>query len=266
MAQEVNQELLDNLSHYYRKKYAPEHAFADAVGMLQMFPGVVAIWPMSVVFGSGNVIDLSGSGTHLTNNNTVTFNAASDGLVAYANFVAASSQYLSHTDGVPFDISGTEAFIGNVKGLTVGGWYNFDVITGTPGLMTKWNSTGNNRSYALTLSGASLPVFQVSNTGAAVTNVATSTTAVAASRWYFIAGTYVPSTSISVWVNGLETVNTTAITASVFNGASIFSIGSFGNPTAHFDGKASLCFLCAAAVPDHFIETFYDFTRPLFGV
>lgn len=261
MAQQVNQELIDNLVHYFRRRYAPEHAFADAVGMLQMFPGVVGIWPMSMTDGTGQALNVTGA-NHLTNNNVVTFNAASDGLVPYTNFVAASSQYFSHADGAPFDILGTEAYIGQ-PGLTMGCWVRQDALTARA-FIGKFGAAGQ-RSYYLADVGTTKYWSIVSGDGTALTHVESSVSPLA-DVWRFVCARFTPSSELKIWVNSTTNVNTTSIPASIFNSTSEFRIGATADGAGFFDGHISLAFLCAATVPDHFIETFYDFTRPLFGV
>lgn len=44
MPSEYNPQLVENMSAKFRRLNNPAHAMADAVGMLQMFPGLVGLW------------------------------------------------------------------------------------------------------------------------------------------------------------------------------------------------------------------------------
>lgn len=244
----------------FQKRYEPNFAFAQAIGMLQMFPGVVGIWPGSVTDGAGQMVDVSGNGNHLTNNNAATFNAASDGLVPYVNIIAALSQYFSHLDGAPFDITGTEGFIGNVtgdiSGLTMGCWTKFDRLATQEAIISKVSgSTG----YMLRKESDNDLRFQIE---AKTFDFATVT---ATTPYQFVAVKFEPSTRMTGWLNGDRAEDTASIPASITNTVIAFAIGSRIS-TDFFDGRVSLAFLCASAVPDVFITTFYQQSRALFGV
>ena len=261
MPTEYNPQLIEAMSAKFRRLNNPAHAMADAVGMLKMFPGVVGIWPGSATDGAGQMIDVSGNGNHLTNNNTATFNAESDKLVSYAECVRASSQYFSHTDGAPFDILGTESHIAQ-NGLTFGCWmYTTEVVY--QGVISKSNNSPN-RSYRLFFYGPNGIGVNFSSDGSSA--VQALNTASPIYSWYCAIGRFTPSTAVDLFVNGVQTTETAGIPASLNNNAEIFSIGSIGGSGFYLNGNTALMFLCAAAVPDIFIDTFYQFTAPLFGV
>src|SRR5438876_10841799 len=70
---------------------------------------------LTVYYALSNTSDATGGGLTLTNHNTVTFSAGKVGNAA--NFVAASSQYLSRADSAAFQM-GTGDF-------SVAAWVNF---------------------------------------------------------------------------------------------------------------------------------------------
>lgn len=258
--QRRNDDLVNLLSADFQNRYEPNFSFAQAVGMLQMFPGVVGIWPGSVTDGAGQMVDVSGNGNHLTNNNTATFNSTADGLVPYVNLIAASSQYFSHATGLPFDITGTEAHIGNVtgniRGLTMGGWVKFDRLTTQEAIMSKISgATG----YMLRKESDDDLRFQINGVAFDYDTVTTTT------PFQFVAVKYEPSTLMTGWLNGDKSTSAAGVPASITTAALAFTIGS-RIAVDFFDGRFVLPFLCASAVPDVYIDTFYQQTRALFGV
>lgn len=257
--------LIRAITPFFRRNYAPQHSFADAVAMLHMFPGLVGLWPCSAVGASGQLMDIGGNSLALTNNNTVLFNAAATSLIPWAEFASGSSEYFSLADTAILDITGSETHItGAIRGLTLGGWFYFTTNPASSfGLMSKNVPTGNQRAYTLFRHSSLFVRMQVSGDGSAAV-AADSVSTVSAGTWYFVAGRFDPSTELAVWLNDEKTINTTSIPASLFNSSAAFEIGRTDSGN-YLNGRSSLCFLCAAAVPDIFVNTFYDWTRPLFG-
>ena len=238
-------------------------------GVLSAFlalPGLRGFWPMSVFDGSGNAIDVSGHGHTLTYNGNPTYNVT--GLAPYLA-LDGTGDYLSKADDEDLDILGTEAYVG-IPGLTLGGWFYSTDTTNSRGAMSKWDSTGPQRSYALLLGGAveGDPVlFYISDDGTNTDNVVSSV-GYSASTWTFIAGRFDDSDTgaeQAVWVNATKTTDTTA-RAAAFNSTADFLIGGRHGGNDLMTGRASLCFLCAAAVPDNTISLLYQCSRGLFGV
>lgn len=249
-------------------------AMAWSIGMLQLFPGLVGLWPGNVlgsgVTGNLYYADLSGHGLDLTRNagTFIIADTAQSGLFSYYWFNGTSG-YANHTDANILDIVGTESGIwSDQRGLTIGGWFKFDVATpaAEENLMGKYNPSGNQRSYLLKRTTAGRIQMQASTDGATQFNSG-SNAVMATDTWYFVVGKYVPSTSIATYINGqLDSQQTSSIPASLFNSTAQFSMGANSNgPSNYFDGQASLCFLCAAAVPDAMIQSFYQYSRALFG-
>ncbi|MBI2550034.1 fibronectin type III domain-containing protein [Candidatus Woesearchaeota archaeon] len=74
-----------------------------------------------------------------------------------------------------------------------------------------------NRSFTLDEQSSGVPIFLISQDGAINNNTAATTT-LQNNTWYHIAGVYVPSTSISIYVNGvLEGNKTAGIASSILN-------------------------------------------------
>jgi hypothetical protein len=235
-------------------------AWARAVGMLQMFPGVRGIWPMSAQNSSGQVIDVSGNGNHLTQSGSPLIVAATTSLFPYVSY-ATTGRYHFHTDSAEFDILGNEPYVfSGIRGLTMGCWVRRqNVSAAQEGFLSK-RSTGNS-GYALygITTGA---VRGIIGSGA-VEGIVTSAAVAANNEWRFCALKFVPATSVSVWLDSEKTTVATAI-ATIDNNAANFQIGNLAG--LYLNGFISLAFLCAAAAPDLFINSFYGYSRGLYGV
>lgn len=244
----------------------PEIPLISPVGFYQDLPGLVGFWPMSSVQRStGNVYDLSGQGRTLTYNGNPTFNIY-NGVVPYAD-VDGTGDFFSRTDETDLDILGTETiYASSVRGLTTGGWFWIDTLGGVArGLIGKWNGTGNQRSWILLVQTDNDIQFLVSADGIAG-NTNDTGFSPTTGQWYNIVARLVPSTSQDVFINGTKYTYTTTIPASIFNGTASLEIGAFNAGTNNLDGRASLCFLCANALPDSLIESIFQTQRMGFGV
>lgn len=183
-------------------------------------------------------------------------------------FFNGVNAYFSHADAAAFDISGTETVVQafpSYRGLTLGGWFYFDLAT----IDTNEFLIGKARQAASASSSYHLfrratdekIVFFVSD--GTITGVASE--AVTSVGWRFLVGRYTPGSELKVWVNSSTGINTTSIPSSLQNTSQPFTIGADALSGSFFDGLASLCFLCAAAVPDVMIETFYQYSKVLFS-
>jgi hypothetical protein len=233
------------------------YTMADALGTLQGFPMLRALWALSSVNESGNVFDISGQGRTLTNNNSAPFGMGNN-IVPRVAF-NGSNQFLSRADEAGLDITGA---------LTIGGWFQFNALGTAMSCAGKWLTTGDQRSYLLQKGPANNPEFFVSGDGAASVGVGVYGVGINTSDFVFMAARFTPSTEIAVWGNNQKNVVTTGVPASLFNGTAGFNIGANNNGAAQLlNGRAALaCFLCAATIPDSLIKRFYTISRTLFGV
>lgn len=256
-------DLLAVLTADVQLRYEPNFAVKSAVSAMLALPGLRACWPLSCVDyqAADQAKDVAGGGYHLTNNNAVVFDYAN--LIPYAEFTRASSMHLSRADGGAgnwADILGTEAFIGT-PGLAMGGWfYRNDVSVGTEGLMSKRPAINSGYAFYGLNTGA---VQAAIGSGAAQTT-ATSTTLAGDNEWHFYAMRFIPSTSVSVWIDDNQIDQATAI-AAINDNTDAFEIGEVvgGN---YLDGRASLCWLCASALSDAIIGCLFQQQRAMFNV
>lgn len=237
----------------------------DLISPFLSLPGLVGFWPMSSVQRStGNAYDLSGQNRTLTYNGNPTYNIYGN-KVAYLD-LDGTGDYLSRADETDLDVLGSETiFASGVRGLTVGGWFWFNNKTNSYHLMSKNNATGNQRGFQLLYS-QPLTAMQAVVSVDGINNTTLTTGAdITAQIWYFMVMKFEPSTRLSLTINGTKYSTTSSIPASIFNNTASFIIGANGNISNLLQGRASLCFLCANAVPDEIISSLYQ-TRGAFGV
>lgn len=259
----LNRDLIDQILPYVQMRSEPNFGYVNAVSAIKMLPGLRAAWLMSTVINTGgiavNVPDTTGNGRTLTLNGGVVFNALD--LIPYADF-NGSTGYLARADEAELDIIGNEAYIG-IPGLSIGGWVWFDALGSQEGIVTKDQNGITNRSYRLIKTTGNIIRFSVSNTGSAVVSV-DSAAIPGAGQWMFVCGVFTPSTSLRVYLNSVSVVNTTSIPATIFNSTAPLELGRWAG-TNYMNGRQSLMFLTASALPASTVLSLYHQTRPLFG-
>lgn len=266
--QVANRQLVQLLSAWFQSRREASFAWSRAASEYLALPGLRGFWPMSSVdyTAASRARDLSGQGYHLTDNNTPTFNF--DGLAPYVEF-NGTTQYLSRADGGVgnwADILGTETYIdAAIRGLTLGGWFYFDDATPatTEDCIDKRVAAAANSSYSLGRLATAQIFFNVSTGAGFVTAPGAN---VGADRWVFLVGRYIPSTSVDVFVDDDEVNTVIGVPASLVDSTAPFTIGARGVPSQYLDGRASMCFLCAAALSDAIILSLFEQTKAMFGV
>lgn len=275
--QKRNDELVDLLAADFQRRYEPQFAWANVCSMFQLLPGLRGFWPMSAVSATPAVIDLSGNLRTLTYNGDPIFGldlTTARSLAPYIRF-DGTGDYLSRADEGGLDITGTETYFasqattaGAARGLTLGGWFYPEDNASQEGLITKWSAAAGNYSYGLWTRGdvANDPVrFEISDDG--TNSDSADSGAYSVDTWQFMAGRFNDADTgaeLAVWLNGTKTTAATA-RASIFSGNADLYVGS-DMPGNTYEGRASLCFLCGAALPDVVLFALYHQTRALFGV
>jgi hypothetical protein len=148
----------------------------------------------------------------------------------------------------------------------LGGWFNADSVATPRGLITKGTSVAAASAYELWLENTATPdlAFRVS-TGAAFITVVLHNIFVQ-SAWSFCAARFIPSTELKCWYNTVSATNIVAVPATLRASTETFVVGAFDPNVLPFDGRASLVFLCAAALSDETITALFQNTRSIFGV
>src|SRR5690606_8556670 len=145
------------------------------------------------------------------------------------------------------------------------GWFRPDIATPATAehMLQKWDTVGNQRSYLMQRVTNGSVRFLITPDGSTQYTTA-GTPPLNISEWYFLVARFTPSTSIEMWLDGaMSAQNISSIPMTIFGSTADFVIGA-GVGGGFFAGRAALCFLCAAAVPDATIQTFYNYTSPLF--
>jgi len=265
--QQRNAQNVRLLSADLQPRYEPNFAWKSAVSAYLALPALRAFWPMSSVdYAVANrALDLSGQGYHLSDNNTPLFNY--DSLAPYVEFDGAN-QYLSRADGGAAtwaDITGTETYVNSaVRGLTLGGWWWIDQSTGSNQHLINKNNGGATLAYFLRFSNATSTAAFVIDDGVGSQTLDTVGT-VSFLEWHFIAGRFDPSNQMSIWLDDVQCDAGTA-RASIQDTTAPLTVGATGVPNLYLDGRASMVFLCAAALSDAIILSLFHQTRAMFGV
>jgi hypothetical protein len=267
--QKRNDEQVALLAADFQQRYESGFSWRTACATYQALTGLRGFWPMSAISSAGNAFDQSGNVRTLTYNGNPTYDF--DGLAPYIR-LDGTGDYLARTDEAGLDILGTETFLAaGHRGLTLGGWFRPEDDTNTQMIMSKWGAAGGGQfSYVLELRGADAgdPVrFGISDDGTNSDSV-DSTTGYSTNTWHFCAGRYNDADTgaeLAVWNNEEMTTAATA-RAAIFNSNADFRIGARGDGTLLYTGRASLCFLCAAALADATVWAIYQQTRALFKV
>lgn len=268
MTSQVNAKMIGDLSAWFRRRNDPTHSFADVLGMMQMFPGVAGIWPGSVVNASGQLVDISGNGLHMTANNAPQFGCLSynNYLSPFVRYVAGFSQYhsLASAAGSVTDINGNEAYIrSEANGFTFVCQVSFNAVPASSFHVASKSTPGGN-AWILEKTAANNIKFSIFNS--TIQYVVNSSITVVANQQYIITARFYPSTGLYLRVNNDEQSNTTSIPATIDSNSTPFTIGARGTPSNYFDGTIQLSGLFAAFVPDEIENVYYEMTAPLFGI
>lgn len=245
--------------------YQPLVDIADAErnvhSAFTLLPGLRGFWPMSAIDASGNAMDHSVNGQMLTYNGNGMYDL--DNAAPYIALDGAGD-YLSHVDIGLYDILGTESYVNTaLRGLTFGGWFYHAGMGDSEAYISKYSVSGN-LSYYLLKNTADKVQFIISSNGTALTSMSLDRE-ILVETWTFAVGRFIPGASQSVFVNSEVGTASTTVT-SIFNSNAPLQVGNGANNAHYLEGRASLCFLCAAALPSALIGNLYQVSRKLFGV
>ena len=270
--QQLNAEMIDLLRAYFQDRNEPNFAWKSAVSATLAIPGIVAVWPMSVVRrdnATDRARDVAGGGYHLTDTNGVVFGYEAASLIPIAEFLGTNEYLLRGDGGVAAwaDITGTEAHIRAAEqGLTIGGWFYLKDVTANSALMAKWDGPADERSYMLYVNGASsLFQFYVTSAGTAVSSVNVNGPIAVVDSWYHVVGWFDNSgNTINICVNG--TTTSLAYANTIFDSDSDFTIGASDVPGYFTTGLETLCFLSQCGATASQVTNHFQQTRAMFGV
>jgi hypothetical protein len=202
------------------RSYSPTTSWGHAVSMALMFPYLRGLWSFSSIDELNKVYDYSGQGRVLSNGTAFpTFGYK--GLMNYGDYVRANSQYMTRADEAGLSITGA---------LTIMAWVYFDALsTGNDtGIISKWYiPVLAQGSYLLHKDAANIFKFSITRDGTTVTTIGDAGVNYSASKWFFVAGTFNPQTSMKLFVNGNWYTLVAAIPASIYDGTEALRFGSY---------------------------------------
>ena len=259
-----NNEAVGLLSADFQKRAEPNFAWQNVLSMYCMLPGIRGFWPTSSFGQVGandyDLIDLSGQGRHLTGAAAPLY--GHDGLAPYVS-LDGQKDWFSRATETGLQIQGNEAYVVE-PGLTLGGWWWFDAYGADRAMIAKWVGPAD-LSYLLYYENAAGQwKFSISQNGAAAACAVGSSVAPATGQWYYIVGRFDnTANTIDIWGNTTQNSGACA-TANIFSGAADLTIGATAGGGTLLDGRASLVFLCASALPDYTINALYGHTKAMF--
>jgi len=258
-----NDSMMQQVDSQYRRTYAPNYAWADVMGAYTMIPGLRGFWPMSTVDYQGNAFDFSEISQTLTYAGNPTYNL--QGLAPYID-LDGTGDYLFRNDRADLDILGTETYIAPaLQGMTVGGWFYFDVLGSVDILMAK-SDLGAQQSFLLSKSVLDVISFSTYAAGGGGGAATVGANTVAATNWYFIVGRFdTTANEMDLFTDDAIENLAAGVPAAIFNSTAQFTIGASSGGTFPLNGRATLCFYTAAALPTSYILSLFHISRALFG-
>lgn len=156
--------------------------------------------------------------------------------------------------------------------LTISAWVRSTATLSGVDMVGKYNASASNRGYLFYCdsAAASKVSLRISSDGAASV-VANGATTFNDGEWHHVAGVYVPSTSITVYLDGIvDGSETASVPASIFNSTLNAAIGARNGSSASnfFDGDIKYVRIYNRALADfeiHHIFSGYSITNALVG-
>lgn len=246
-----------------------QDAYARALQFALMQPGLIGAWGGVLDRNTPALVDVSGNGMHLTFNGDAHISQGTNRQFAPYIALDGTGDYMSRADEAKLDILGTEARLASgLRGLTFSAWVRFgNAAAASENISSKWNATGNQRSWIMLRTNTGTLQTNVSSAGTVTTAAAASTGTIAANVWTHVAWTFQPSTAVRNYINGAAGgVTTSSVPAALFNSSSAFVLGGDGAFGGLMTGDIALPWLSASLVSADLISYYYHMTKGLFGV
>lgn len=229
--------------------------------ILGIAPHLRLFIPFSSVNESFDAYDLSGQGRTMTG--TALVAACYNNFGALAPYIAYDGVSMYHTraDEAGLDLTAT--------GLTVMCWAYYKALTARMGLITKDDGTNANCNFGLYERGdvASDPAqFVVANgvNSYSINSTVVPVTGMVPAQLYFVAGRWVPSVSVDVFVDDTKTSNVTGIPATLNNSTAPLNFGGRNDGATLLNGGMTLAAIWNTWLTDTQIEAIRQAAYPLF--
>lgn len=263
------QKNLDGLTRRVDSLIKPETAsaadYTKVAALYQSLP-CLRFLGLGGLGSGGEWRDASNNGMSLTYNGNPVMSYTTQGAPYF--YYDGVGDFHSHADDAHFDITGTDTVVAAaVRGMTCGAWVYFQNGTGSSEwILSKYLTTGNQRSYALRRAIGGVLQAYVSTDGTALVNVVSVGT-LSQAVWYFVAMRFMPSATLDNWLNDTKATQAAGVPASIFNGTAVFEVnGINAGGTELMTGRVGFPFVCACALSDAIIGQLYQSSRGLFGV
>ena len=186
------------------------YRFAAADTGIPSAADLLAYWALD------NLADSHTGGYTLTSTGSVSFSGANSPPNPYAAFFDIGKS-LSATDAALPLTTGAQTFAAWVRSVN---------LANNQDIMTCWDTVGD-RAFLLRFVGSSNKLnFRISSTGTDNITI-DSTTSLVLNTWTHVCAVFVPSTSITIYVDGVaDGTNTTSIPASINDSADDFVMGN----------------------------------------
>jgi hypothetical protein len=257
-----NSEAVGLMATHFPRRNEPNYSWGNILSIFMMQQNLRFLLPMSSVDERGSVYDVSGQGRIFTNNGSTPF-ATDRGIIPYS-YTNGTSRFLSRI---------SEPGLIPTAAFSMMFWFYPTDITATQYICGKYYTVGDNCDYFVKIRTSSVQ-FCANGTGASGLDkvVNTSIKQLTLNEWNFIAVRFIPSTSISVWLNpnmpSYYDTNLLAIPAAIHaDGTEPFNI--FRSNRGSYCSAYSRCGIFgfyAAALTDTAIWATYQLSRPFYGV
>lgn len=243
----MRQQYTRDLSQWLWHKRSP---FPGAWLAPLQLPGICALWANGTV--GNRIIDMTEIGNHIDSD------ATPPGVDQAASWPGVS-YWWSNSDQLRIDLSVGGDSLQITGACSVGGWVKLQADTVAQNVCANGSP---HAAYDLGYAGSGVYTWSVKPAGAAIS---VSTAAQTAGVWTFIAGRFVPSTSIDIYVDTVKTTNTTGVPASLPTVAPPDGFWVLSNKQSSQSILASQIWVCSYAVPDAVLTWLYRIQAPLFG-
>ena len=189
---------------------------------MSLLTNLISYWKLDEA--SGNALDAHGS-SPLTDTNSV---GSATGKIGNArDFEDGSLQYFEAADSAALSTGDID--------FTFSGWCNLESVNAgnlLNSLLTKWNTSGNQREYLIRTNGPNNNRFEffVSANGSSAVSVTAPITITTGVWYFFVAWHNSVANTINLQVNN-GTVGTTSHSGGVFDSTAVFRLGAEGSGT-----------------------------------
>ena len=146
-----------------------------------------------------------------------------------------TNEYSMYFDGVDDYVDcGNDSSLQITGAMSVSYWFKGQSATSSASGVGKMAGV---RGFMLAVDNGTKAGFWIAPTSSTLESTQYSFT-INTSQWYHLVGVYVPSTSLTLYLDGVQvSQNTTSIPASQYNASNTLKIGSRGDTTYFFDGN-----------------------------